>query len=73
MSIRTVADRMKKQNELLESFTESLSQKLNDLTAGDVSPADYRLKVSSVAEKIEAITPEPGDLSEEKKKKIKYQ
>lgn len=72
MSIRTVADRMKKQNELLESFTESLSQKLNDLTAGDVSPAEYRLKVTEVAEKIKAVTPEPGDLLEEKKEKKFY-
>ena len=72
MSIRTVADRIKKQNELLDEFTEKLDQKLEYLTAGDVSPEEYRLKVTEVAEKIKAVTPEPGDLSEERKEKKFY-
>lgn len=66
MSIRTVADRMKKQNELLESFTKTLSEKLETLIIGEISPEQYRLKVTSAAEKIEAVTPTTGELSNEK-------
>ena len=72
MSIRTLADRMKRQNELLNSFTKTLTEKLEYLTSGEVSPEQYRLKVTSAAEKIEAVTPTESEFSGIRNSREKY-
>lgn len=72
MSIRTLADRIKKQNEHLGSFTKTLTEKLEYLTAGEVSPEQYRLKVTSAAEKIEAIAPTESGFAEIRNSREKY-